>query len=581
MPPRKTGQTPAAFLSYVHLDDKHLHISEFRQRLSDEVHVQTGEEFPIFQDRNDIFWGQNWKERIDDSIDGATFLVPIITPSFFNSPYCRREVERFLEREKQLRRSDLILPVYYVGTPLLDDGKRRAKDPVAEVIASHQYADWRDLRFEPFTSPQVGKLLAQLASQIRDALERGASPRKKHGTRSSVHTQEKNDRGGSEAAQASTVPEDTSKGTRIVSKTEPPTHVVDPMHRGDFTTISAAIIAAAPGDRILVRPGLYQEGIIIDKPLEIIGDGELGEAIVQAEGNSALLFRTTMGRVTNLIFRQLSGDWTAVNISQGRLELEGCDVSSQGFACIAIHGGADPRLRRNRIHDSKKVGVIIYNNGQGTLEDNDIFGNAYSGVQINETGNPVLRHNRIYDGKQAGVIVHSNGQGILEDNDIFSNALSGVEIKTGGDPVVRRNRIHDGKQGGVFVQENGRGTLEDNDIFGNGLSGVRIKTGGNPVLRRNRINGNKQSGVHVFQDGQGTFEENDISANSTAGVISTTGGNPLLRRNRINKNELEAVRISDGGAGTFEDNDMRENKRGAWDITDDCVANVTRRGNIE
>ena len=48
---------PAAFMSYVHSDDKYGHLTKFRERLSDEVRVQTGEEFPIFQDRKDIQWG--------------------------------------------------------------------------------------------------------------------------------------------------------------------------------------------------------------------------------------------------------------------------------------------------------------------------------------------------------------------------------------------------------------------------------------------------------------------------------------------------------------------------------------------
>jgi cobaltochelatase CobT len=92
---------PVAFMSYVHADDKYGRLTEFRQYLSDEVRMQIGEEFPIFQDR-DIQWGQNWQERIEESLDEASFLIPIITPGFFNSPYCRSELEQFLEREKQL-----------------------------------------------------------------------------------------------------------------------------------------------------------------------------------------------------------------------------------------------------------------------------------------------------------------------------------------------------------------------------------------------------------------------------------------------------------------------------------------------
>jgi DNA-directed RNA polymerase specialized sigma24 family protein len=165
---------PIAFMSYASNDDKHDggNLTRFRERLSGEVQMQMGEEFVIFQDRKHILWGQNWKERIEESLDAVTFLIPIITPSFFNSSYCREELQRFLERERKLNRSDLILPVYYVSCPLLDDQSKRATSEMAHVIATRQCADWRDLRFESFDSPQVTRTLAQVAIQIRDALER-------------------------------------------------------------------------------------------------------------------------------------------------------------------------------------------------------------------------------------------------------------------------------------------------------------------------------------------------------------------------------------------------------------------------
>ena len=40
-----TKLKPAAFLSYVHSDDQYGHLTAFRERLSYEVRMQTGEEF--------------------------------------------------------------------------------------------------------------------------------------------------------------------------------------------------------------------------------------------------------------------------------------------------------------------------------------------------------------------------------------------------------------------------------------------------------------------------------------------------------------------------------------------------------
>jgi F-box protein 11 len=51
---------PAAFLTYARFNDQHDDglISAFRDRLAAEAGAQTGAEFAIFQDRNDIAWAR-------------------------------------------------------------------------------------------------------------------------------------------------------------------------------------------------------------------------------------------------------------------------------------------------------------------------------------------------------------------------------------------------------------------------------------------------------------------------------------------------------------------------------------------
>ena len=410
---------PVAFMSYARSDDNRGCLTEFRERLGDEVRVQIGEEFLIFQDHKNIQWGENGEARIKESLDEVIFLIPIITPSFFNSQPCRSELQRFLEREKKLGRKDLVLPIYYVDCPLLNDKKERTGDELAQVIATRQRADcadWRKLRFKPFDSQEVREALAELGVQIRDALER-------------VQTSEKK----------VALEQDADATRRPAAKT--PTRIVDQMHRGDHLTITEAIEAANPGDRILVRPGLYREGLVIEKPLEVIGDGNLGEVVVQASVKNALLFKATMGRVVNLTLRKTgAGLGYCVKIDQGRLELEGCDITSQGLSCVAIRGGADPCLRCNRIHGGKFSGVVVRDNGQGILEDNDIFGNAIFGVEITRGGNPTLRHNRINKNGHEAIWVYEGGGGTIEDNDLSGNARGAWNISADSEPNLRRAR---------------------------------------------------------------------------------------------------------------------------------------------
>ena len=337
--------------------------------------------------------------------------------------------------------------------------------------------------------------------------------------------------------------------------------VVDCTGNGDFRSIRDAIEKATAGEKIIIRPGEYTEKLIIDKPLELIGEGKRDEIVIQAEmpNQDCILFQTNMGYISNIkLLQKGGGEGCCIRIIQGHLHLENCDLTGNGQACITIHGDNASLLRKNSIHDGK-VGVLFYNHGKGILQDNDIFDND-TGVEIIDNSNPLLLYNHIHDNKQSGVFVRDKGQGLLIGNDIFSNTNTGVEIKDGGDPIVRNNLIYNGKAGGIYIFNGGLGTLEWNDIYQNTYSGVAIKgEDTKPILRYNRIHDNRFGGVYVSDKGQGLIEENDIYSNLHAEIEIVLAGNPTLKRNRIHNGKEAGVTITESGLGTLENNDIFEN----------------------
>lgn len=163
---------PLAFMSYEHFANEHDkgYLTEFCQALAGEVKLLSGDEFFIFHDIKDIEYGELWKKRIEDTLDSTALLIPIITPGFFKSDNCRDELRRFLDREKRLKRDDLILPIYYVSTALIEDESLRIKDELAQIIAAHQYVDWRNLRREKLSSKRTRKTILELAKKINKIL---------------------------------------------------------------------------------------------------------------------------------------------------------------------------------------------------------------------------------------------------------------------------------------------------------------------------------------------------------------------------------------------------------------------------
>ncbi|WP_354170904.1 MULTISPECIES: TIR domain-containing protein [unclassified Bradyrhizobium] len=132
--------------------------------------MQTGESFAIFQDRNDISWGQQWEERIERSLSDATFLIPIVTPSFFRSPACRSEFSIFARKEKLLGLNRLILPLYYITCDQLSATYEVGSDEIVETLKLRNWTDWRHFRFKQFVEEPVASALAEMAAMIKGSI---------------------------------------------------------------------------------------------------------------------------------------------------------------------------------------------------------------------------------------------------------------------------------------------------------------------------------------------------------------------------------------------------------------------------
>lgn len=162
---------PHAFLSYTRFDDKYLNggISALREALEQSVQARTGKPFRIFQDVDDIKPGDAWARKLDQAIEAAQLFIPILTPNFFTSDFCRREAMAFLDYEARAGRDDLVLPIYLLDSDQLNDEQCRQADEIARRLHERQYADWRKLRFnlqDNATQPHVYELAGAIANAV-------------------------------------------------------------------------------------------------------------------------------------------------------------------------------------------------------------------------------------------------------------------------------------------------------------------------------------------------------------------------------------------------------------------------------
>jgi parallel beta-helix repeat protein len=283
-------------------------------------------------------------------------------------------------------------------------------------------------------------------------------------------------------------------------------------------SISQAIQAAVPGSRVLVEPGTYRDHILLDKPIELIAAGGVGDVFIENYTASCLQMQTDYAVVRGFTIRNRCRDWgyrsNAIDIFQGQLILEDCDVSADSLDCISIRGAnTNPTIRRCRIHNAGEFGVFIYEQGKAIIENCEIFANTCAGLAIKQGANPTVRNCQIYNGQQSGIMVDKFGQGMIEGCDIFGNHKSGIQIGEGAHLTARQCRVHDGNFNGIYAHYLAQGTFENCDIFANSHDGVAVVDGSSVKIKNCRIDRNRHHGISVKNSGRGTIENCNLTAN--------------------------------------------------------------------
>jgi hypothetical protein len=157
------------FWSYVHDDDRAdgERISRLAKDVMAQFQMLTGEMISLFLDRDTLTWGENWRDKTDESLSNIAFFIPVMTPRFFMSPECRRELQFFARQATELGIKELILPLLYVDFSALHDENTR--DDLIKLVRTFQWEDWSELRFSDVASERYRRGVAKLAVRLVEA----------------------------------------------------------------------------------------------------------------------------------------------------------------------------------------------------------------------------------------------------------------------------------------------------------------------------------------------------------------------------------------------------------------------------
>lgn len=300
-----------------------------------------------------------------------------------------------------------------------------------------------------------------------------------------------------------------------------PTGTVQTVSAGG--SIQAAIDAAAPGDVILVAPGVYNENVVMHKPVHLQGSGA-GSTFINANPNPLDRLQTFHDKLDSLG----AADFVAYLMDNPFIVGEAPGIFVLGSITYPNGTVLNPLPGTKTLNP----GNIFTTPGQASIDGFTLLGSKAGGGIFVALGasNVVISNNNITNnqGNLAGGIAVGGIRGFDSQNDNI---------------VIRNNKVHanggvDGS-GGIALNDGAENyVVEDNLVMGNfsRFNGGGIAhngySAGNNVIRKNRILFNEVffgALLNLAGDGGGIFVGDDV-----AGVDGT--GNVRIEANLIQGN---------------------------------------------
>ena len=330
------------------------------------------------------------------------------------------------------------------------------------------------------------------------------------------------------------------------------TYYVDDSGGKDFTKIQDAIDFANSGDTIYVCYGTYQETVIIDKSIKLIGENKENTIIDAQEKGDAVYISANNVTISNFtLFNTGIGDDYFFNSA---LEVESDNNIISNLVCDSTNFGmwfinSNDNKIKNNIVKGYWDGIWLDNSKNNVLRNNSMYGSGILAEDKNDIDESNLINDRItyYYFNKSGIKVPENaGQVILVrcsnftlENLSINKTTIGISVFDSNNVIIRNNSIFDTTDYAILINNSDENIICNNHVYNNPFA-ISFSAGNlknydfnsscnNNKIYRNNIS-NNLFGISIVRS-----KHNDIYENN---FISNIGNVQLVRsfKNNFTRN---------------------------------------------
>ncbi len=333
--------------------------------------------------------------------------------------------------------------------------------------------------------------------------------------------------------------------------------LVSPGEHGCYETIGSALEKAHSGAVITVRPGRYEENLVISKVVTITVEEGRGSVRITPRRGSVLRVLTEAVKLNGLVLHGQDDNLPAVDVPRGQAALEDCEIVGSSWTAVLAREQGSLAMRDCRVTNAEGAGIVDTSRVGSVIEDCVIEHLGTSAVVISEHANPVVRGCVMRDARGNGLCVNGQGRGTVENCDISLTDKPAIALEEGSSTRISGTTVHDA-EAGVYIASTSQVVLEDCAFQSTTGYGIVLDSGTDPVLRRCRVDGSGGHGVHITGRARGVFEDCEVAAARVAGIWVGGSAGPAFTRTVVRDAPDEGVLLDEESAAEFSRLEIRD-----------------------
>jgi parallel beta-helix repeat protein len=344
---------------------------------------------------------------------------------------------------------------------------------------------------------------------------------------------------------------------------------------GAYTSIQQAIDNANNGDTLFVYNGTYNENIVINKSISLLGKDKDTTIIYGLNFGCTVDIKANWVNISKFSIRNPIGTGIWCYYANNSW-ISNNDISSDGNG-IDIYFSIQNNIIGNTFSNNRGSGISLYLSNKNNITDNYISHNDISGISLsssklnNITGNTITRND------EHGISLQSSIFNNISDNSISHNQKSGIyladsngskltynsmiddEIEINGNKqeqwdtydIDSSNRVQSkpvyfwkNQTGGIIPKGAGQIILVNcsnvvveymdlNDRY----IGIHLAFSDNNFIRRNNLANIEHAGIYLYYS-----NGNDISYNNISNSIRSGISLEHSDKNYINENNIFSIK---------------------------------------